>query len=173
MLCPSSGAHANGYSLIRKIIKKTRLAYQDTAPFNPKKTLGEALLTPTKIYTTPICELLNAQFKNVKAIAHITGGGLTDNIPRILPPNLAAQINLDTLKPDPLFKWLKNNGNISDRDMLHIFNCGVGMICIINKNALKICCDILIGEKIKAFQIGEIIDHKGKPKTLYRGDIQW
>jgi phosphoribosylformylglycinamidine cyclo-ligase len=120
----SSGPHSNGYSLIRKILNKHK----------PPEAIIKSILKPTNLYSVPILELI----KNidVKGMAHITGGGLTDNVPRILKKNLVAEINLEAWKFPPVFKWLQEVEKISKEDMLRIFNCGIGMVCIIEKNAL-------------------------------------
>ena len=114
----SSGPHSNGYSLIRSILKK------HTAPDSIMRTL----LKPTHLYPTPILELIKKT--NVKGMAHITGGGLTENIPRILKKGLIADVNLSSWKFPKAFQWLQEKGKISQSDMLRIFNCGIGMVCI-------------------------------------------
>jgi phosphoribosylformylglycinamidine cyclo-ligase len=126
---PSSGVHANGFSLVRRIVAESGLRLGDPAPFATGKRLGEALLTPTRIYVREILETIR-RTGAVKALAHITGGGLTDNIPRVLPPELAAEIDLAAFTLPPVFAWLRKDGNLDTDEMLRTFNCGVGMIVI-------------------------------------------
>jgi len=123
----SSGVHSNGFSLVRKIVARSGLAWSDAAPFAPGTSLGEALLTPTRIYVRPLLSALRAGL-GIKALAHITGGGFQDNIPRVLPDTLAAHVDLDRLAPPPVFGWLAKEGGIAEREMLRTFNCGVGML---------------------------------------------
>ena len=126
----SSGLHSNGFSLVRKIVEKSGLSYQDPAPFAPRKTLGQALLTPTKIYVKSALEAF--KLGKIKGMAHITGGGFWDNIPRILPDNVMARVQADCWEPDPVFAWLKKTGEVSSHEMLRTFNCGIGMIVIVS-----------------------------------------
>lgn len=123
----SSGVHSNGYSLVRKIVANAGLAWSEPAPFDPAQTLGEALLTPTKIYVKPVLSALKAGL-GVKALAHITGGGFQENIPRVLPEHLAARVALDAVTPPAVFGWLAKSGGIGEHEMLRTFNCGVGML---------------------------------------------
>ncbi|WP_119269129.1 phosphoribosylformylglycinamidine cyclo-ligase [Taklimakanibacter deserti] len=125
----SSGPHSNGYSLIRRLVELSGLAYADTAPFAPGKTLGEALLTPTRIYVKPVLAALKAS-DGIKALAHITGGGFLENIPRVLPASTVAEIDLAQVPSPPVFGWLQKTGGVSEREMLRTFNCGIGMICV-------------------------------------------
>jgi phosphoribosylformylglycinamidine cyclo-ligase len=125
----SAGAHSNGYSLIRRLVTDHGLSYADPAPFAPGQTLGEALLTPTRIYVKSVLAALR-QAGGIKALAHITGGGITENLPRVLPDDLAASIDLDALDVPPLFRWLAKLGSIAPAEMLRTFNCGIGMIVV-------------------------------------------
>ena len=121
----SSGPHSNGYSLIRSILKKHE------APNSIKQTL----LKPTHLYPAPVLELIKKT--HVKGMAHITGGGLTENIPRILKSGLIANVNLSSWKFPKAFQWLQEKGKISEADMLRIFNCGIGMVCILDKSEIS------------------------------------
>jgi phosphoribosylformylglycinamidine cyclo-ligase len=127
----SSGTHSNGYSLIRRIVEEHGLGYGDLAPFNAKQTIGEALLTPTRIYVKPLLEVLRGK-GGIKALAHITGGGLVENIPRVLPAGVAAEIELSAVPFPAVFGWLKEAGGVSHEEMLRTFNCGVGMIVVVS-----------------------------------------
>jgi phosphoribosylformylglycinamidine cyclo-ligase len=132
----SSGVHANGFSLVRRVVDKSGLRLSDAAPFASRQTLGQALLTPTRIYVRQILETIRTT-RAVKALAHITGGGLTENIPRVLPEHLAAEINLGSFVLPPVFAWLKGEANLDDAEMLRTFNCGIGMIAFSQVSELK------------------------------------
>ncbi|GGD01044.1 phosphoribosylformylglycinamidine cyclo-ligase [Aquisalinus flavus] len=127
---PSSGAHSNGYSLIRKIVAGSGLGWHDAAPFADGKTVGEAFITPTKLYINALKPLLAA--RQVKGFAHITGGGLTDNVPRVLPETLTPRYDENALALPPLFQWLMAQGNLSPADMRRTFNCGIGGVLIVD-----------------------------------------
>ena len=126
---PSSGVHANGFSLVRRVVEQSGLGWTDPAPFAPGATIGEALLTPTRIYVRQMLETIRGTGA-VKALAHITGGGLIDNLPRVLPETLAAEINLDSFALPPVFAWLQREAGLDRDEMLRTFNCGIGMIVI-------------------------------------------
>ncbi|MEL6277298.1 MAG: phosphoribosylformylglycinamidine cyclo-ligase [Pseudomonadota bacterium] len=122
----SSGPHSNGYSLIRRIVGDTGLSWDAAAPFAPSKSLGEALLEPTRIYVKQVLPALRDA--PVSALAHITGGGLTENIPRVLPQDVRAEIDLGAWTPPPVFGWLNENSGAGSAEMLRTFNCGVGLV---------------------------------------------
>ncbi|MEO0549863.1 MAG: phosphoribosylformylglycinamidine cyclo-ligase [Pseudomonadota bacterium] len=121
----SSGAHSNGYSLIRKIVERASLSYSDAAPF-ANTTLGEALLTPTRLYSNAALPLIRQ--KLIKGLAHITGGGLTENTPRMCPEGLVPRIDRSSWTPPALFDWLKSEGNVDLDEMHRTFNMGIGMV---------------------------------------------
>ena len=158
---PSSGLHSNGFSLVRYVIKKNKI--------NIKKNnfLKKELLKPTKIYVN---EILNLIEKNlINGCANITGGGIADNLQRVIPDNLTAEINLNMIKPTKIFKWLKNN-NIEDSEMLKTFNCGVGFCLIIKPhNLLKV--KKYFSKEFQPYVIGKIT--KGKNKVKLNDKIQW
>ena len=158
---PSSGLHSNGFSLVRHIIKKKKI--------NLKKNLflKKELLKPTKIYVKHILELINRQYLN--ACANITGGGLEDNIKRIIPKNLCAEINLEKVKVLKIFRWLKKKG-IGDREMLKTFNCGIGFCLIIKQNNYKKIIKYF-PKKYKPYIIGRII--KNSKKVKLSGKVYW
>ena len=151
----SSGPHSNGYSLIRSIIKKHQ----------PPESILKALLKPTHLYTLPILELIKKI--NVKGMAHITGGGLTENIPRILKSELVANVNLSSWQLPKAFKWLQEQGRISQAEMLRIFNCGIGMVCIIDQADLVKAQKVLSNHKLRTFEIGSIIKGNLKEQIQY------
>ncbi|KAG1704747.1 Trifunctional purine biosynthetic protein adenosine-3 [Nymphon striatum] len=126
----SSGMHSNGFSMIRRILEKNSLSYNDQSEFCPGKSIGEALLIPTKIYSH-----LLALIQKCKAFVHITGGGLIENIPRVLKPNLGVVLDASSWEVPPVFSWIVSLENISSNEMLKTFNCGIGAILIIDKNA--------------------------------------
>jgi len=126
----SSGIHSNGFSLVRKLVADAGLAWNDAAPFDNRHTLGAALLAPTRIYIKPLLAAIRTTGA-VKALAHITGGGLTENIPRVLPAGVAARIDLAKLPLPPVFRWLARIGAIAEAEMLRAFNCGVGMAIVV------------------------------------------
>ncbi|MCS5608619.1 MAG: phosphoribosylformylglycinamidine cyclo-ligase, partial [Alphaproteobacteria bacterium] len=153
----SSGPHANGYSLIRAVLEQSHASL--ATPLG-NGTLGEALLSPTRIYVPTILAL--QEKIEVSAIAHITGGGLPGNIGRIIPPNLEARIDRCSWEQPLIFQWLENNGNISSDEMLRTFNCGVGLILVVEKDDARLACDTLedLGEQV--FVLGEIVQgHRG------------
>lgn len=149
----SSGPHANGYSLIRKVIETTNA---DLKTKLGERTLAETLLTPTKIYVKTLLKCF--QKIEVHAVAHVTGGGLTENLPRVLPESLQARINTASWQWPEIFGWLQSQGNIAETEMYHTFNCGVGMVlCVANKDA-DICIKLLNEAGESAWQIGTIAE---------------
>jgi phosphoribosylformylglycinamidine cyclo-ligase len=130
----SSGVHSNGYSLVRRIVALSGLGWDAAAPFG-EGTLGEALLAPTRIYARPALAALKAG--GVRGFAHITGGGLTENLPRILPEGLGAEIDLDAWALPPVFGWLRETGGITDPEMLKTFNCGIGLAAVVAPQAAE------------------------------------
>lgn len=158
----SSGPHSNGYSLIRKIIEVSGSSLSE--PFNGK-SLGETLLEPTKIYVKQLLELI--KHVEIHALAHITGGGITENLPRVLPEGLNASIKLDSWQLPAIFQWLQEKGNVSLPDMLTTFNCGIGMIVCVAAEDVAAALKILQDQGETAFAIGEIITAEGSAKVTY------
>lgn len=155
----SSGPHSNGYSLIRKLVEKSGLAWSDGAPFSSDTSLAEALLEPTKIYVKPILKVLQSE-NSIKALAHITGGGFTENIPRVLPDDLAAEIDLDSIVPPAVFNWLREMGNISEGEMLRTFNCGIGMVIVVDAADVSNITTLLIESGETVSEIGKLVAKK-------------
>lgn len=165
----SSGLHSNGFSLVRRIVEKSGLNWQSESPFSLNEKLGEALLEPTRIY---VKSLLNAIRKHatIKALAHITGGGFPENIPRVLPKTLAAQINLSAIKVPPVFSWLAKTGGVDEKEMLRTFNCGVGMILVVAANDAANIIDTLQQEGETVVTLGSMtkrVDHG----VIYNGSL--
>jgi phosphoribosylformylglycinamidine cyclo-ligase len=168
----SSGPHSNGYSLIRKLVADSGSGYGDPAPFDPSLSLAEALLTPTRIYVRPILAALE-RHTGIKGLAHITGGGFTENIPRVLPDGAAVEIDLAAVEPPPVFGWLKRLGAIPQAEMLRTFNCGIGMVAIV---AEKQADDIMLslaraGETV--IRLGRIVERAGKARVIYRRKLKF
>jgi phosphoribosylformylglycinamidine cyclo-ligase len=147
----SSGPHSNGYSLIRKVLEVTGTPLSTALD---GATLGERLLAPTRIYAKPALELIQAS--DVHALAHITGGGITENLPRVLPAGVQAMVDLDSWTIGPVFDWLRSEGNIADSEMLRTFNCGVGMIACVAAADAESACDRLGALGERAWVVGEI-----------------
>ena len=168
---PSSGVHSNGFSLVRRVVARSGLRWNDEAPFASGGALGEALLTPTRIYVRQVLETIR-KTKAVKALAHITGGGLTENIPRVLPDGLAAEIDLGAIALPPVFAWLQREGAIDPDEMLRTFNCGVGMILVVSpkdiEGVLAQLCDAAIIGALARRGDGATVRYKGKLASKVR-----
>ena len=156
----SSGIHSNGFSLVRKILNIDNSNINNVVKELGKKSIGEILLTPTKIYVKPILKLLKKI--KVKGISHITGGGFYENIPRCIPNGLCAEIEKNKIKILPIFKYIQRIGNIEERDMFNTFNMGVGMCIIVSKKDAEKTIEILNSCKEDAYIIGKIIENKEK-----------
>ena len=151
----SSGVHSNGYSLVRKIVEISGVDLKSAEKFDGEKTLAQAILEPTKIYVKPVLAAINADVK-IKGIAHITGGGLSENIPRILPENVIAELQYKNWVRPKIFDWLQQNGNIADAEMARTFNCGIGLVLVVAAEEVAKLTQILQDHGEKVFQIGEI-----------------
>ncbi len=151
---PSSGPHSNGYSLIRRVVERTGLDWDAKAPFDADKSLGEALLAPTKIYVKPLLPLI--RMKRIKGLAHITGGGLTENTPRMCPDHLIPKIDYPSVIQPPVFDWLQREGSISDAEMHRTFNCGVGLVMAVEPAVANPLMERLANEGEAPFVIGEL-----------------
>ncbi len=158
---PSSGVHSNGFSLVRRIVERTGLAWDAPAPFAVDKTLAQALLTPTRIYVKGLLAALKAT-DGVLALAHITGGGFPDNIPRVLPDNVAVRLDLDAIDPPPVFGWLAKEGGVVESEMLRTFNCGIGMIVVAQASKAGEVETALRNAGEKPVRVGEIIARDGE-----------
>jgi phosphoribosylformylglycinamidine cyclo-ligase len=165
---PSSGVHSNGFSLVRKVVSHVSAKLDAPAPFDKSKTLVEALLTPTRIYVKPLLAALKA-VSGIKALCHITGGGFTDNIPRVLPKGMAASIDLPSIHALPVFQWLAQAGNIEEAEMLRTFNCGVGMIVVVAADQADAAIEALRQAGERAVPIGKIASGGG---VQYSGKLK-
>ncbi len=167
----SSGPHSNGYSLIRKIVEMSGEKLSAPAPFAKGHTLAEALLTPTRIYVKAILKQLK-KGASIKALAHITGGGFTENIPRVLPKNCVAAIDLAVVPYLPVFMWLQKSGGVSESEMLRTFNCGVGMIVVVKAKEAKAVAASFKRAGEKVVTLGVIRARKGKEaQVAYAGAL--
>ncbi|MDZ7627556.1 MAG: phosphoribosylformylglycinamidine cyclo-ligase [Parvularculaceae bacterium] len=151
----SSGAHSNGYSLIRKIVKDAGYSYSDRAPFDSARTLGQALLEPTRLYVKAVLPLLKNL--SVRGFAHITGGGLTDNVPRVFEDTLTARYDEVSLALPPLFDWLKREGNLTCEEMRRTFNCGVGGVLVAAPDGAEALIADLIASGEMPRRIGDLV----------------
>ena len=152
----SSGVHSNGFSLVRRIVARSGLELDAPAPFAPAESLGRALLKPTKLYVRPLLAALKAGL-DIKALAHITGGGLPDNLPRVLPDGLGAAIDLSAIAAPPVFGWLAEAGGVAEHEMLRTFNCGVGMVVVVSAEDADAVAAKLAEEGETVARIGEIV----------------
>ncbi|MBL1258816.1 phosphoribosylformylglycinamidine cyclo-ligase [Methylocystis sp. Sn-Cys] len=167
---PSSGVHSNGFSLVRRIVKDTGLSWNATAPFAPEMTLARALLEPTRIYVKPLLAALK-RTNHIRALAHITGGGFPDNLPRVLPKGLGVSLDLSAFDVPRVFKWLAKTGDVAESEMLRTFNCGIGLVIFATKEGADEVETILrdIGEK--PVRIGAAIDAEGDARVVMKGQL--
>ncbi len=166
----SSGVHSNGYSLVRKIVALSGLAWDAPAPFG-EGTLADLLMTPTRIYVKPLLKAIR-ETGSIKALAHITGGGFPENIPRVLPKHLAAEIDLDAIKAPKVFSWLAQTGGVAANEMLRTFNCGVGMIAVVPAAKAHEVTAVLEAEGETVFTLGRMVARtEGAHGTIYKGSL--
>jgi phosphoribosylformylglycinamidine cyclo-ligase len=167
----SSGIHSNGYSLARRVVERSGLRWDAPAPFDPTRSLGEAMLTPTRIYVKS-CLAAMRETNALKGLAHITGGGFPDNIPRVLPQGAAVALDLARVPVLPVFKWLAATGGIAEHEMLRTFNCGIGMVAIVDAKSADAVADVFT-------RAGESVVHLGSvtraatdaPRVAYAGHL--
>ena len=167
----SSGVHSNGFSLARKIADRAGLTWSAKAPFDSAKTLGEAMLTPTRLYVKS-CLAAIREAKGVKALAHITGGGFPDNIPRVFPDGIGARIDLAAVPVLPVFKWLASTGDVAQEEMLRTFNCGIGMIAVVAPKDAEAVAAVLRREGENVVKLGELFAARpDEPRVRYTGAL--
>jgi phosphoribosylformylglycinamidine cyclo-ligase len=183
----SSGVHSNGYSLVRRLVTEARLGWQDRAPFaaaasaadsEGATTLAEALLTPTRIYVKPLLAALAAtggagEAGAILALSHITGGGLSENLPRVLPANVAAAVDLTSFSVPPVFGWLAEAGRLDDAEMLRTFNCGIGMVVVAAKARAGEVMAALAAAGESPVLIGEIVPPTGERSSAKGKGEAW
>ncbi|MDJ0448195.1 phosphoribosylformylglycinamidine cyclo-ligase [Methylocystis sp. JR02] len=167
---PSSGVHSNGFSLVRRIVKDTGLSWNATAPFAPEMTLARALLEPTRIYVKPLLAALK-RTNHIRALAHITGGGFPDNLPRVLPKGLGVSLDLSAFDVPRVFKWLAKTGDVAESEMLRTFNCGIGMVIFAAKEGADEVETILRDVGEKPVRIGAAIDAEGDSRVVMKGQL--
>ena len=162
----SDGVHSNGYSLVRKIVELSGLGWEADCPWGPG-TLGAALLTPTRLYVKGAVSAIR-EGRVLHALAHITGGGLTENVPRALPDSLGVEIDLSAWDLPPVFRWLAEQGGIAEAEMLKTFNSGVGMVAIVPEDKIDVASRCLAEDGHDVIQIGRVIEGSG---VTYRGSL--
>jgi phosphoribosylformylglycinamidine cyclo-ligase len=166
----SSGVHSNGYSLVRKVVATSGLALNSPAPFAKDLSLGEALLPPTRLYVRSGLAAIGGG--GVKGLAHITGGGVSENLPRVLPANLDAEVDLSAWRLPPVFAWLAREAGLPDAEMLRTFNCGVGLIVVADKAKAADVVSAFAAAGERPFIIGALVPAAGgEPVVRYRGNL--
>ncbi|WP_416796119.1 phosphoribosylformylglycinamidine cyclo-ligase [Ciceribacter azotifigens] len=167
----SSGVHSNGFSLVRKIVELSGLSWDAPAPFGEGESLGRGLLAPTRIYVKPLLKAIR-ETGALKALAHITGGGFPENIPRVLPKHLAAEIDLGAFRVPAVFSWLAKIGGVAQNEMLRTFNCGIGMIVVVAEKDAARVAEVLAGEGETVVTLGRMVARaEGAAGTVYKGAL--
>lgn len=167
----SSGLHSNGFSLVRRVLEDLGAKYGELAPFDRGTALGEALLTPTCLYVKSTLAALHTG--GIKGLAHITGGGITENLPRILPDGLDAEIDLAAWHPQPVFGWLAKSAGIEEREMLRTFNCGIGLMAVASEKAAGHVIDAFQEFGDRATRLGTLVVGGMEPKVRYTGALKF
>jgi phosphoribosylformylglycinamidine cyclo-ligase len=171
----SSGIHSNGYSLARRVVETSGLPWDAPAPFDSRRPLGEAMLTPTRIYVKS-CLAAIRQANGLKGLAHITGGGFPDNIPRVLPEGAGVALDLASVPVLPVFKWLAVTGGIAEPEMLRTFNCGIGMVAIVDPASADSVAEVLTRAGETVVRLGSVTKPAaGASRVAYSGrlDLSW
>ena len=162
----SSGVHSNGFSLVRKLVEGSKdFSYQSPAPYDASLTFGEALLVPTRLYVQPVLKAIK-ETRAIQGMSHITGGGLLENIPRILPKGLGAELDTSEWDMLPIFKWLQEEGNLSATEMGRTFNCGIGFVIIVRVEDNDAVRAVLEREGESVFEIGHVVENEAQTVTL-------
>ncbi|AWC24680.1 phosphoribosylformylglycinamidine cyclo-ligase [Aminobacter sp. P9b] len=165
----SSGVHSNGYSLVRRIVEKSGVKWADRAPFADGPTLAEALLEPTRIYVKSLLKAIR-ETHGIKALAHITGGGFPENIPRVLPKEFSAELDLSAIEVPRVFSWLAETGGVAPEEMMRTFNCGVGMIAVVAAGQAAQVAAVLQEAGETVTPIGRIVPRRDTG-VIYRGSL--
>jgi phosphoribosylformylglycinamidine cyclo-ligase len=167
----SSGVHSNGFSLVRRVVAASGLGWDAPAPFDAARTLGEAMLTPTRIYVKSCLAALR-ETTAVKALAHITGGGFPDNIPRVLPDGLGVEIDLARVPVLPVFRWLARAGGIAEPEMLRTFNCGIGMVVVVEPGGADAATAVFTRAGDTVVRLGKVVPARpDAPRISYQGRL--
>ncbi|KGF69198.1 phosphoribosylformylglycinamidine cyclo-ligase [Hoeflea sp. BAL378] len=167
----SSGVHSNGYSLVRRVVEMSGLGYDAPAPFDPSKSLGAALMEPTRIYVKSLLAVIR-ETGAIQALAHITGGGFPENLPRVLPAHLAAEIELDSISVPKVFSWIAGTGGVAAQEMLRTFNCGVGMIAVVKADEADRVADALEAQGESVIRLGRLAARgEGQAGVSYKGTL--
>ncbi len=167
----SSGVHSNGFSLVRRVAAAANLAWSAPAPFAPGRSLAEALLEPTRIYVRSVLDVLR-RTDDCRALAHITGGGFPDNLPRALPDGLGIALDLDAIAPPPVFAWLARTGALETSEMLRTFNCGIGMAAVVRRSAAGEVAALFSAAGETVTRIGEVVAAGTGPRVTTRGTLR-
>jgi phosphoribosylformylglycinamidine cyclo-ligase len=167
----SSGLHSNGFSLVRRVVRDCGAKYVEPSPFGGGGTLGEALIEPTRLYVKGALAALHTG--GIKGFAHITGGGITENLPRVLPEGLDAEIDLTAWHPQPVFGWLAKSAGIEEREMLRTFNCGIGLIAVASEKSAGHVIDAFQESGDRATRLGTLIVGGAKPQVRYTGALKF
>ncbi|OYW52874.1 MAG: phosphoribosylformylglycinamidine cyclo-ligase [Rhizobiales bacterium 12-68-15] len=166
----SAGVHSNGYSLVRRIVERAGLDWEAPSPFSDGESVGTALLTPTRLYVKSVLSVVRGTGA-VKALAHITGGGITENLPRVLPKGTLAQIDLSIFTLPPVFRWLAQAGGVAPEEMLRAFNCGVGMAVVVAADDAARVADAFTQAGESVVRLGVIATGEGEARVVYDGSL--
>lgn len=167
----SAGLHANGFSLVRMVIEQAGLEIRDPAPFDPAIELGDALLTPTRVYVEPALAVARAGV--ARSMAHITGGGLAENVPRALPDGLAAKIDAAAWPLPPVFGWLRDTGVLSPRDLARTFNCGIGLVAVVPREVARDAEALMLAKGETVYRIGSVVEAAEGERIVFEGIEAW
>ncbi|MCB1437165.1 MAG: phosphoribosylformylglycinamidine cyclo-ligase [Rhodobiaceae bacterium] len=168
----SSGVHSNGFSLVRRVVGELGLSWDQPCPFEFDTSLGRALMEPTRIYVRPLLRAMR-ETGGIRALAHITGGGLEENLPRVLPRHLGAEIELRRIQVPPVFRWLAAAGGISEKEMLRTFNCGIGMVVVCAEGAAESVIENLRAQGENAVTMGRIVEAGGSGgRVRFLGNLE-
>jgi phosphoribosylformylglycinamidine cyclo-ligase len=158
----SNGVHSNGFSLVRRVIEHTGITFDSPAPFDSRQNLGESLLAPTKIYVKSCLTAIKTG--GIHGIAHITGGGLVENLPRVIPDDLSAQLDKMSWPSLPVFEWIADAGNVPSEEMQRTFNLGIGMVLIVHPDSVDQATEVLREHGESIYEIGRIVERNGGPE---------
>jgi phosphoribosylformylglycinamidine cyclo-ligase len=158
----SNGVHSNGFSLVRRVIEHTGITFDSPAPFDSRQNLGESLLAPTKIYVKSCLTAIKTG--GIHGIAHITGGGLVENLPRVIPNDLSAQLDKMSWPSLPVFEWIADAGNVPSEEMQRTFNLGIGMVLIVHPDSVDQATEVLREHGESIYEIGRIVERNGGPE---------